>query len=115
MKITHLCTPFRVLQKGTSAGSEMGTKGSWKSKFTGNILHWAICAINWSTRTKATIASTMGTAAGPVQIKISENFFSTDENASQKMKQKKKKKRKCKPKRAENLKFYHDRKSCRDT
>ena len=80
-RLTELCTPFIFQKKDTSSGSNVGNKGSCKSKFTGNRLHCAYCAINWSTSTKATTASTMGTAARTVKTKISDIFSFTDRNA----------------------------------
>ena len=47
----------------SSSTGEAVRRGSCSSGFIGNKWHCAYCAINWSTRTKATIASTIGTAA----------------------------------------------------
>ena len=37
--------------------------GSCRAMFSGNISHWAMCAISWSMRTNAAMDSTTGTAA----------------------------------------------------
>ncbi|OMO81257.1 putative pectinesterase/pectinesterase inhibitor 51 protein [Corchorus olitorius] len=60
-----LLPPFRI-KPYIFAGSRFGKlmlKGSCNSGLMGNKLHCACCAINWSTSTRATMASTIGTAA----------------------------------------------------
>ena len=51
----------------SNSTGEAVRRGSCSSGFIGNKWHCAYCAINWSTRTKATIASTIGTAAATIQ------------------------------------------------
>lgn len=62
---TATLPPFTSYIFAGSNSGKLEPKGSCNSGLTGNKLHCAYCAINWSTSTKATIASTIGTAASP--------------------------------------------------